>query len=109
MSFAADDDSGVIGGLGSGGFRSRLRCWAAPQDHGESNGGAGRVGEVMFATSGTGGRRRPNWPETGKKAPHCRLLAVGALLGCKEVASLQGRARGLLFIGVEVGSRGGRG
>ena len=55
------------------------------------------------------GRRRPNWPEAGKKAPHRRLLAVGALLGCKEVALVQGRARGLLFIGVEVGTRGGRG
>ena len=61
-------------------------------------------------------KRRPRAPPSAQatsslppKAPHRRLLAVGALLGCKEVASVQGRARGLLFIGVEVGSRGGRG
>ena len=56
------------GGGGFGGFRGSgyggswpcLRGWAAPHDRGEEDGGAGWMREGLFATNGTGVRRRPN-------------------------------------------------
>ena len=39
-------------------------------------------GAYSAGDGGNGGRRRPNWPETGKKASRRRLLTVGALVGC---------------------------
>ena len=86
MSFVADGDSGVIGGLGSGGFRSRLRRWAAPHEQGEASGGAGWAGECLVATNGTGRQRRPNRPEVGEMASSGQSTARGALGGRPEVA-----------------------
>ena len=88
-----------LGGLGSGGFRSRLRRWVAPHGLGESNGGAGRAGEAQLTTHGTGVWRRANRPETRKKASPHRLPAKGALGGWLEVAWGLGGARGPFYSG----------
>ena len=86
MSFAMEEASGGLGVSGYGGFRSRLRRWAAPQDEGEMGGGVGWAGEGLVATNGTGRRRWLNRPESGKTATNQRLLAEGVAMGWRGVA-----------------------
>ena len=80
----------------------------APHGLGESNGGAGRAGEAQLTTHGTGVWRRPNRPETRKKASPHRLPAKGALGGGLRLPGVLVEL-GVPFIAVEVGSDGGRG
>ena len=59
------------------------------------------VGEALFATVGTGGRRRPNRSEARKKASRRCLLVVGRARGVVR-GCLRGLERGLgLYIAGE--------
>ena len=78
--------SGEFGGSCYDGSRANLRCWVAPRDRGEGDGGTGWTGEALVATSGAGEWRRPNLPEMGKTAFLRRLRASGAPEGWLEVA-----------------------
>ena len=85
-SFAAEVASGTIGDPRYGGSPSRLKVWAAPQDHVESGGGVGRTGGALVAVNGDETWRRPNRPESGKMASPRRLLTVGVPWEWPEVA-----------------------
>jgi len=78
--------SGAFGGRGYGGSRAGLRCWAAPRDHGDSNGGTSLTGGARVVTEWTGGRRRLILPELGKMTSSLRLLATGELGEWTEIA-----------------------
>ena len=108
-SFAAEVASGGFGDSRYGGSPSKLRVWAAPQDRGEEDGGSGWAREALLATNWTGGRRPPNWPETGKKASRRRLLGVGGTRGIERGCLSAWSSSGSPYIGVRGWSRGGRG
>ena len=84
-SSAVEKASGGIGVPRYGGSRSRLKVWAAPQDHVESGGGVGRTRGALVAVNGAGTWQRPNRPESGKTASPRRLLTVGVPWGWPEV------------------------
>ena len=85
-SSAAEGATVVKWFLGSGGLRSRLGSWAAPQGQGEATGGVGWAKEWLAATYCTGVWRRPNWPELGKRASPGQSTARRGLGEQSEVA-----------------------